>query len=83
MSVYRSSSEIQTDLAAFRAARAALIKGERLEDVWRDGRRMRFSRLDLTDMNRAIADLERELEAALAGEAGQPRRRPIGLAWKN
>lgn len=83
MAPYRSSTEILAELTGFRAARAALIKGERVEDVWRDGRRMRFAGLSLADMNKAIAALESELEAALASEAGRPRRRPIGLAWKN
>jgi hypothetical protein len=79
----RTSTEIAVDLADYRAARSALVKGERLEDVWRDGRRMRFSRLSLADINSAIADLEREYAAATSTEAGRPARRPINLAYRN
>jgi hypothetical protein len=79
----RTSAEILAELTEFRAARAALIKGERVEDVWRDGCRMRLSKVSLADMNTAISGLENELESALAVEAGQRPRRAIGLAWRN
>lgn len=79
----RTSAEISAELTQFRAARTALVTGERVEDVWRDGRRMRLATLSLSEINQAIADLVREYDMALAAEDGRPRRRPIGLAWKN
>ncbi len=79
----RTSTEIAAELTEYRAARSALIKGERVEDVWRDGRRMRVADASLSDINSAISDLEREYEQAVAVEAGRPRRRPINLAWIN
>lgn len=79
----RTSTEIATELATFRTARAKLVNGERVEDVWRDGRRMRFATMSLDDFNSAIASLEREYAQALAAEAGTTRRRPIGLAYRN
>lgn len=83
MTAQRTSAEILTDLTAYRAARSALVKGERVEDVWRDGRRMTLASVSLEDINAAISDLEREYEQAVAVESGKPSRRPIGLAWKN
>lgn len=83
MAFQRTTTEILADLAAYREARTALVTGERVEDVWRDGRRMRLATLTLGEINKAIADLEREYQTASDVEAGKPRRRAIGLAWKN
>lgn len=83
MAFQRTTTEILADLTAYRAARTALIAGERVEDVWRDGRRMRLAGVSLQEINAAIEDLMREYQQAADVEAGKPRRRPIGLAWKN
>lgn len=83
MTIQRSSTDIAAELAQFRAARAALINGERVVDVWREGRRVTYPKSSLNEINAAIADLTREYEAAVAVEAGSARRRPIGLAWRN
>lgn len=83
MAFQRTTTEILADLTAYRAARTALVSGERVEDVWRDGRRVTFSSMTLSEINSAIDDLNREYSAAAAVEAGTARRRPIGLAWKN
>ncbi|MFC4255394.1 hypothetical protein GRI97_08145 [Altererythrobacter xixiisoli] len=79
----RSTTEIGADLVDYRAARSALVKGERVEDIWEDGARMKLAGLSLADINAAIADLEREYEAASQAEAGRPRRRAISLRWSN
>ncbi len=79
----RTSAEISAELTEFRTARAALVNGERVEDVSRDGRRVRYATMSLTEIDAAILRLEREYEAAVSSEASRPRRRPIGLAWKN
>lgn len=79
----RSSTEIAADLAVYRSARTALVAGERVKEVWRDGRRMIFDGITLNQIERAIATLEREYEAALSIEDGRPKRRAIGLAWRN
>lgn len=79
----RTTTEIDAELTTYRTARAKLINGERVEDVWRDGRRMRLASVSLADINAAIANLEREYEAAAAAEGGRPRRRRIGIAWSN
>lgn len=79
----RTSAVISAELTSFRTARAALVAGERVEDVWRDGRRMRLTTMSLTEIDRAIAGLEREYEQAIAVEGGRPRRRPMNLAWRN
>lgn len=79
----RSPADIASDLAAARAARTALIAGERVEEVWRDGRRVIYAGIKLAELDKVIASLEREYEAAVNAAAGRPRRRPIGLAWQN
>ena len=83
MTIQRSSTDIATELAQFRSARAALIAGERIVEVWRDGRRMNFSEAALDDINATIDDLIREYEQAVAYEAGKTRRRPISLMYRN
>lgn len=79
MSIQRETDDILADLTDFRAARTALIKGERVEDVWRDGRRMRLASASLAEINEAIKDLEREYAEAVAVAAGKPRRSAIGI----
>lgn len=77
----RSSTDIAAELSEFRAARAALIKGERVESVNRDGRGMRLSSPSLSDVNTAIRELEREYDQAIRVEAGEPVRHAIGTTY--
>ncbi len=79
----RTTTQIAADLAAYRAARTALVNGERVTEVWRDGRRMIMASITLPQVETAIANLEREYAQAEASEAGRPRRRPINLAYRN
>lgn len=83
MTIQRTSAEIAADIADYRAARTALIKGERVTEVWREGRRVVYAGVSLKDIDAALADLAREYESAVAVEGGGRRRRPIGLAWRN
>lgn len=78
MTAHRTTTEILADLTVYRAARTALVAGERVEDVWRDGRRIRMSTITMGEVQSAIKELEREYAAAEAAEAGRPRRRAIG-----
>lgn len=78
MSYQRSTTEILADLTAYRAARTALVTGERVEDVWRDGRRMRLTTMSLQEISQAIAELQVEYQQASSVEAGGPRRSAIG-----
>lgn len=79
----RTATEIAADLTAFRAARTALVSGERVEEVSRDGRRVVYAGITLPQVEAAIARLEAEYQQAVNVEAGKPRRRAIGLAWQN
>lgn len=78
MAYQRTTTEILADLTAYRAARTALVTNERVEDVWRDGRRMRLATLSLSEINQAIADLQVEYQQAASVEAGGARRSAIG-----
>lgn len=79
----RTPTEIAAELAQVRAARTALATGQRVTDVWKDGRRMTFSAMSMTDFDTLIASLERELDAATSVARGGRRRRAIALGWKN
>lgn len=79
----RTTTEIAAEIADVRAARSALATGSRVVDVWKDGRRMKFSEMSLTDFDTLIASLEREYDAAQSVENGGRRRRAIPLAWRN
>jgi hypothetical protein len=78
-----TAADIAADLALLRAARTKLAVGERIEDVWRSGRRLVYAAITLKQLDELIAKRERDLEVARADEAGGQRRRAIGLAWKN
>ncbi|KPL67419.1 hypothetical protein SZ64_04445 [Erythrobacter sp. SG61-1L] len=81
MTTQRTTTEILADLADTRAARSALLKGERIEDVSRDGRRMRLATVSLEELDTAILNLEREYQEAVNAEAGKPRRSAIGFYY--
>lgn len=74
---------MRADLASLRTARLALAKGERVEEVWRDGRRLTFGKVTLEGITTLIRVLESDLEAQQSTEEGRPRRRPINLTWMN
>lgn len=78
-----TSTEIQADIDAVRAARLALAKGERVDEVWRDGRRLVTGKVTLDGLTTLISTLECDLADVLTDESGTRRRRPISLAWKN
>lgn len=78
-----TASEISADIAAVRTARTKLATGERVTEVWRDGRRLTFGTVTLESLDTLLNRLTNELAAATAEEAGSPRRRPISLRWKN
>lgn len=77
----RTSADIAADIADYRAARTALVKGERVADVWRDGRRVTYATITMGEVQAAINDLTREYSEALAVEAGGPRRTAIGTGY--
>lgn len=69
-------------LADALAARQSLMTGGQVQEVWRDGRRMKFTSANLADLNAYITDLYRriaELEGADAG--ARPYRRYIGVSF--
>lgn len=81
--IQRTPTQIAAELADVRAARAAFMRGERIVDVWRDGKRLKFAEMSLADFNTAVTDLECEYAAAVDCEIGRRRRRPTRLAWRN
>lgn len=78
-----TAAEISADIDAVRAARLALAKGERIDEVMRDGRRLIYGKVTIDALTNLLNVLEQDHEKAVAAEAGGPRRRPINLAWHN
>lgn len=78
-----TAADIAADLALLRAARTKLAVGERIEDVWRSGRRLVYATVSLSDLDKLIARRENDLASATASEDGRPRRRAISLGWPN
>lgn len=74
---------ITAELVSVKAMRSKVAAGEAIEELWRDGRRVRKVLPSLSELTAHIAVLERELAEALAAEAGSNKRRPIRLAWRN
>ena len=81
--IQRTPEQIAAELADVRAARAAFMRGERVSEVQRDGKRMKMADMKLSDFNDAIASLETEYNDAISTAAGRTRRRPTRLAWRN
>lgn len=81
--IQRTPEQIAAELADVRAARAAFMRGERVSEVQRDGKRMKMADMKLSDFNDAIASLEAEYNGAISAASGRPRRRPTRLAWRN
>lgn len=76
-------ARIELELASLRAARLAASSGKQVEDVWRDGRRVRYSAFTLEQWNQHERYLEAQLEAAKieAGMTVTRRRGAISLGW--
>lgn len=76
-------AEIEADIAAVRAARIALAKGERVEETSREARRMKLASVSLDDLTTLLQVLEQDLRAAIAAEAGQTGggRAAIGIYY--
>lgn len=81
--IQRTPEEIAAELADVRAARAAFMRGERVSEVQRDGKRMKMADMKLSDFNAAIAELTTEYADAIAIGDGRRKRRPTRLAWRN
>lgn len=78
-----TTAEIQTRLTEAEAALHALATGQRVVDVWRDGRRVTFSQATIGQLRDYIAQLRNDLAEAQNLDAGRPRRRAIGIGWRN
>ena len=73
------------EIAEAKAQRAKVGRGDAVEEVWRDGRRIVRQLPSLPQLDALIRQLESELYAAqlAAGMDVRPRRRAIELGWLN
>ena len=73
--------QLQTWLGEAESARHALAMGEALVEVWRDGRRVTYSKASLNDLQSYIDWLNAEIARVTAQASGKPRRRALGFRW--
>lgn len=78
-----TASEIQTRLTEAETALHNLATGASVVEVWRDGRRVKYTASKMSELQAYVDWLRAELESATMVAAGKPRRRAIGIAWKN
>lgn len=70
-------------LAEAETARHSLAMGQSVAEVWRDGRRMTFTKSSLSDLGKYIADLEGQIAKLVDEENGTTatRRRSISVIF--
>jgi len=73
--------ELQADLAELRTARMSLAKGERVDEVWRDGRRLIFGTVTVQTLTELIAVYEQDIAKAEATASDRPARSAIGVRY--
>lgn len=78
-----TTAEIQARLTEAEAALHALATGQRVVEVWRDGKRLTFSQATIGQLRDYVALLKNDLAESLSVDAGRPRRRAIGIGWRN
>lgn len=77
----RTLEQLQADWEAVYAAKLALLKGERVEEVARDGRRMVMADSKLGDIDGALAAIQREIDMLTAVSTGARRRRALSVSF--
>jgi gpW. len=77
--------QLRVWLTEAEAARHALAMGQAVAEVWRDGRRMTFTKADVTRLSDYIEELERKIAKAEDAVNGTTltRRRAIALRYQN
>lgn len=74
---------ITAEIADAKAMRVKVMMGEAVTEVWREGRRVVKPLPTLNELNAYIRVLETELAEATRVAEGKPKRRAIGIAWRN
>lgn len=72
-------AQLQTWLAEAESARHAIATGAGVQEFWRNGRRVVYSKNDLDALDKYILGLRREIEQATNAAAGRLRRSAIGI----
>lgn len=75
--------ELTADLATLRQARLELASGNRVDEVWRDGRRIVNGKVTLESLTALIKVYEADIVAATNAEAGRPRRSAITFGYRD
>lgn len=73
--------QLRLDRAAVYAAKLALLKGERVKEVAREGRRMVMDGANMAQVDAALAEIDRGIAALTAEAAGTRRRHAFRLRF--
>jgi len=66
--------ELEAERATLRSARASLLSGQMVKEVWRDGRRLTYQGITVDQLNEAIADVDAQIaELGSADRSSRPR----------
>lgn len=72
-------AQLQTWLSEAESARHQLAMGQQVVEVWREGRRLVYSKGSLSQLDSYIATLRGDIAQAESVAAGRPRRSAIGV----
>lgn len=73
----QSLAELEADLDALRTARIAMLQGQQIKEVTREGRRLVFNVASAKDLTDAITELEGRIAALNAATSGSGRFRAL------
>lgn len=74
-------AQLQTWLGEAEAARHALATGATTVEIGRDGRKLVYSKTNLSDLNDYVSRLENEIAAKTAEAAGDTFRRRSAIGF--
>lgn len=75
------ADRLRADIAQLETAQTNLATGKRIDEVWRDGRRLIYGKVTAAALDALIKEKRRQLAEAEAVAAGRPRRRAIPIGW--
>lgn len=74
--------ELEADRLALRAARTSLLTGQAVKEYWRDGRRVVYRDMKVSDINAAIALIDSDIaDLATAAGTGRPRFHALSVRF--
>jgi hypothetical protein len=73
--------QLRADLEAVRQARIDLAAGNRVNEIWRDGRRLTTGDVTIESLTTLIGIYEQDIAKAEATACGRPARHSFGFRF--